>query len=57
MAMTGPSDHVRRAERELFFWTARQALKLVVLTAVCAYVVVSLVRGQIPGSEMLLRVL
>jgi hypothetical protein len=48
---------VRRAERELFFWTARQALKLVVLTAVCAYVVVSLVRGQIPGSEMLLRVL
>jgi hypothetical protein len=48
---------VRRAERELFFWTARQALKLVVLTAVCVYVVVSLVCGQIPGSEMLLRVL
>lgn len=48
---------VRRAERELFFWTARQTLKLVVLAAVAAYVVVSLVRGQIPGSELLLRVL
>jgi hypothetical protein len=48
---------VRRAERELFFWTARQALKLMVLTAVCAYMVVSLVRGHIPGSELLLRVL
>ena len=34
---------VRRAERELFFWTARQTLKLVVLAAVAAYVVVSLV--------------
>ena len=48
---------VRRAERELFFWTARQTLKLVVLAAVAAYVVISLVRGQIPGSELLLRVL
>jgi hypothetical protein len=47
----------RRAERELFFWTARQAVKLVVLAAAAAYVVVSLIQGQIPGSELLLRVL
>ena len=49
--------HVRRAERELFFWTARQIVKLVVLAAVAAYVVVSLAQGRIPGGELLLRVL
>ena len=48
---------VRRAERELFFWTARQTVKLVVLASVAAYVVVSLVHGKIPGSELLLRLL
>jgi hypothetical protein len=48
---------VRKAERELFFWTARQTLKLVVLAALAVYVVVSLVHGRIPGSELLLRVL
>jgi len=48
---------VRKAERELFFWTARQTLKLVVLAAVAAYMVISLIQGQIPGSELLLRVL
>jgi hypothetical protein len=54
---TRTSIEARRAERELFFWTARQTVKLVVLAAVAAYVVVSLVRGQIPGSELLLRLL
>lgn len=48
---------VRRAERELFFWTARQTVKLVVLAAIAAYLVVSLVQGRIPGGELLLRVL
>jgi hypothetical protein len=48
---------VRKAERELFFWTARQTVKLVVLAAFAAYVVVSLAQGRIPGSELLLRVL
>jgi hypothetical protein len=48
---------VRRAERELFFWTARQAIKLVMLAAVAVYIVVSLIEGRIPGSELLLRVL
>jgi hypothetical protein len=48
---------VRRAERELFFWTARQTVKLVVRASVAAYVVVSLVHGKIPGSELLLRLL
>jgi hypothetical protein len=46
----------RRAERELFFWTARQTLKLVVLAALVIYLVVSLVEGRLPGSELLLRV-
>lgn len=48
---------VRRAERELFFWTARQTVKLVVLAAIAVYLVVSLLQGRIPGGELLLRVL
>jgi hypothetical protein len=48
---------VRRAERELFFWTARQAVELVVLAALAAYVIVSLIEGRIPGSDLLLRAL
>lgn len=48
---------VRRAERELFFWTARQTVKLVVLVAIAVYLVVSLLQGRIPGGELLLRVL
>lgn len=45
----------RRAERELFFWTARESLKLVLFAALVVYVVVSVVRGRLPGAEMLLR--
>jgi hypothetical protein len=45
----------RRAERELFFWTAREALKLVLFVALVVYVVVSIVNGRLPGAEMLLR--
>jgi hypothetical protein len=48
---------VRRAERELFFWTARQTIKLVLFAALAVYVVVSLAEGQFPGSELLLRLL
>ena len=47
----------RRAERELFFWTARQTLKLVVFAALTAYLVVSLAEGRLPGAQMLLRYL
>jgi hypothetical protein len=47
---------VRRAERELFFWTARQTIKLVLFAAVAVYVVVSLIEGELPGGELLLRV-
>jgi hypothetical protein len=46
---------VRKAERELFFWTAHQTVKLVVLIALAVYVVVSLIQGEIPGRELLLR--
>jgi hypothetical protein len=48
---------VRRAERELFFWTARQTVKLVVLAALAAYVVVSLIEGHLPGGDLLVRAL
>lgn len=49
-----PSIEDRKAERELFFWTVRQALLVVVLAALTAYVVVSLVEGRFP-SELLLH--
>jgi hypothetical protein len=42
----------RRAERELFFWTAREVLKLVVLTALTAYFVICLIDGRF-GAEVL----
>jgi hypothetical protein len=48
---------VRKAERELFFWTAYQTLKLVILAAFTAYVVASLAEGRLPGTELLLRYL
>lgn len=48
---------LRKAERELFFWTARQALKLVVLAALTAYLVVSLLEGWLPGGQLLVRYL
>jgi hypothetical protein len=46
---------VRRAERELFFWTARESLKLIVLTALTAYFLVSIIEGRIAGYAELLR--
>jgi hypothetical protein len=48
---------VRKAERELFFWTARQTLKLVIFAAVTVYLVVSLLEGRVPGGETLVRYL
>lgn len=51
------SIEVRKAERELFFWTARQALKLVVLAALTAYLLVSLVEGRLPGGQLLFHYL
>jgi hypothetical protein len=54
----------RRAERELFFWTAekvfwaaRQTLLIVMLAVLTAYFVVSLVEHELPGTEVLLRYL
>ncbi len=61
--VVGPANRVRqpiavrKAERELFFWTARQTLKLVVLVALTAYLIVSLVEGRLPGGELLVRYL
>ncbi len=48
---------VRKAERELFFWTAYQTLKLVILAALTAYLVVALFEGRVPGGELLVRYL
>jgi hypothetical protein len=48
---------VRRAERDLFFRTARETVKLIVWTLLTAYFVISLVvRGRIAGSTELLDV-
>ena len=57
-----PPPHVRplelrRAERELFFWTAREALKLAVWLALTIYFVVELVHGRLAGAELLRVVL
>ena len=41
----------RREERELFFWTAREALKLVVTIAFTIYLLVSLVTGHNPVPQ------
>jgi hypothetical protein len=38
----------RRDERELFFWTVREILKLLVAGAVVAYFLVSLATGHDP---------
>jgi hypothetical protein len=48
---------VRRAERELFFWTAHQVIKLIALVALVAFLVASLLQGQLPGAQLLQRVL
>lgn len=46
---------VRRAERELFFWTASEAIRLVTKGVLVAYVLVSLIEGELPGGDLLLR--
>jgi hypothetical protein len=50
-----PPIKTRREERELFFWTASQILRLVGFTALVVYSIVSLIEGDIPGADMLLR--
>lgn len=54
----------RRAERELFFWTAyetlalvRQILTVLAVAVVTVYVLVALVDGRLPGGETLLCVI
>ena len=43
----------RRAERELFFWTARQWVYLILLTAAAAYSIVSMANGDTPWLDLL----
>jgi len=43
----------RRKERELFFWTAFMALKLILASALVLYVVVALIDNEVPGRELL----
>lgn len=45
----------RKAERELFFWTAFTAIKLIVFAVLAAYVIVSLITGEWPIRDLLLR--
>jgi hypothetical protein len=48
----GPLDR-RRAERELFFWTAFTALRLVAAMAIVVYLIVLLIEGHIPVQGLL----
>lgn len=48
---------VRRAERELFFWTVRQSLKLIVSLAAAVGAVVSLFRYFILGDAALVELM
>jgi uncharacterized integral membrane protein len=50
-----PPLNDRRAERELFFWTAQQSLKLVTCGAAVVYTLISMIEGHVPGLELLLR--
>ncbi|MGD1058163.1 MAG: hypothetical protein ABR992_12215 [Solirubrobacteraceae bacterium] len=52
---THTSVQERRAERELFFWTAFTVIKLIVFAVLAAYVVVSLITGEWPLRDLLLR--
>ena len=55
MSAAPKSVKSRKAERELFFWTARQALMLITLTAMTAYFVASLiVTGDPAGMRELM---
>lgn len=45
----------RKAERELFFWTAFTALKLIIAVVVVAYLIVSLIAGDWPIRDLLVR--
>ena len=47
----------RRQERELFFWTAREALKLVVATAFAVVLVLSLIHVRSASLEDLTKCL
>lgn len=49
------SIEVRKAERELFFWTAHQTLRLVLFAAVVIYAIASMISGELPGIEQLVR--
>lgn len=44
---------LRRAERELFFWTAREWLKLIAWLALTLYFVIELIHGRFAGAELL----
>jgi hypothetical protein len=47
----------RKAERELFFWTAFKTLKLILAAAAVMYVVfymtASLITNEVPGDEFM----
>jgi hypothetical protein len=49
--------NVRKAEKELTFWTVRQFLKLIIFTALTVWFVVGLAAGHLAGTEVLLRLL
>jgi hypothetical protein len=45
----------RRAERELFFWTAFTTLRLVAATAIVVYLIFMLIEGKMPLQGLMSR--
>jgi hypothetical protein len=61
-ALRSPDDRQRAIdrrwkERRMFFWTVRQTLLCVALVALTVHFVVSLLQGELPGADLLLRYL
>jgi hypothetical protein len=42
-----------KEDLEVFFWAAREVLKLALLTVATAFCIVALIHGEIPGAREL----
>lgn len=53
--MTSTSSRLgpRKEDLEIFFWAARELLKLALLTVATAFCIVALLQGEIPGIREL----
>lgn len=56
VSRTRESIELRKAERELFFWTVHQVLWSILLAAFVLYTIVSLLSGDLPRLGQVLRI-